>query len=289
MQSVTLDTWKAEKHVTKMRMGGGNAAFNQFLRQRGVPDDIILGVAGTSDPKRLQQKYHSNAAMLWRERAEALVDGVDWIEPPAVPYKDLSPPTQPLGRRSGGGGSPIGDRAGSPASRSSPPSSGAGFLKSLRGAASRAVGPQGGEQRTSPQQQQQQRTQQQQQQQRTSPQQQQRQQRTAGSRAQADPQQHSSQSPPMGVWAALERAEPHAVESPAQASAQRERSPSRSKSPAGTSRRRTASKSTAVVVDLSGTWEIQGSSGEQERFVLESTGSNTYLGRGNEGDEQDQF
>ena len=36
VQSVTLDSWKSEKHVGKMKHAS-NAAFNEFLQRRGVP------------------------------------------------------------------------------------------------------------------------------------------------------------------------------------------------------------------------------------------------------------
>ena len=74
VQSTTLDTWKSQRQVRKMKLASGNAAFNDFLRARGVPEEVIHGRPGTTDPARLRRKYHSHAAELWRERLEALVD-----------------------------------------------------------------------------------------------------------------------------------------------------------------------------------------------------------------------
>ena len=263
VQSVTLDTWKNEKYVAKMEMGSGNASFNQFLRQRGVPDEIILGEPGTNDPHRLSAKYHSNAAMLWRERLEALVDGVDWIEPAAVPYKDLAPPSQPAGRRGIGGGSGLGASSMSGGGQVGSPPAGQGFLKSLRGAAARAVGPQAAEPPRA---------------EHRSPARAQPQQRAASpspAPARPPPQRASPQqsgSPQMGVWAALDRAGGSPVPEP---EPERRVSPSR--------------RTSGSFVELSGKWEVQGSAGEIESFVLEPAGSNTYVGRGNEDSDQDQF
>ena len=125
VQSTTLDTWKSQRQVRKMKLASGNAAFNDFLRARGVPEEVIHGRPGTTDPARLRRKYHSHAAELWRERLDALVDGVEWIEPEPVEYADLAPASPDAGRQ-----------------RSPSDSPGQSFLKSLiRGSSGAARSP----------------------------------------------------------------------------------------------------------------------------------------------------
>ena len=147
VQSTTLDSWKNARQVRKMKLASGNTEFNDFLRARGVPEEVIHGVPGTTDPARLRRKYHSHAAELWRERLEALVDGVEWIEPEPVQYADLAPASPDAGR------APTGQRSPSdsakrrqrplPAAAAAPaPAAGQSFLKSLiRGSSGAARSP----------------------------------------------------------------------------------------------------------------------------------------------------
>ena len=84
VQSVTMDSWKNERFVAKMR-AGGNAAFNEFLARQGVPAKVIKGPPGTTDPERVREKYHARACALYKDKMDALADGRSWDEPPCAP------------------------------------------------------------------------------------------------------------------------------------------------------------------------------------------------------------
>ena len=105
VQSVTMDSWKNERFVAKMR-AGGNAAFNDFLARQGVPAKVIKGAAGTTDPERVREKYHAKACALYKDKMDAVADGRSWDEPSPEPYQNLAPNAGGRGSApsSGGGG-----------------------------------------------------------------------------------------------------------------------------------------------------------------------------------------
>ena len=103
VQSVTMDSWKNERFVAKMR-DGGNDRMNDFFRQHNVPETVIKGKAGTADPSRVREKYHSRAATLYRDKMNAAADGNSYTAPAPEPYQDLSPAGQVMGGAGGSGG-----------------------------------------------------------------------------------------------------------------------------------------------------------------------------------------
>ena len=103
VQSVTMDSWKNERFVTKMREGG-NDAMNEFFRQQGVPENVIKGAAGTADPSRVREKYYSKAASHYRDKMNAAADGSSYTAPAPEPYQDLSPAGQVMGGAGSSGG-----------------------------------------------------------------------------------------------------------------------------------------------------------------------------------------
>ena len=90
VQSVTMDSWKNERFVSKMR-AGGNAAFNDFLARQGVPAKVIKGPPGTNDPERVREKYHARACALYKDKMDAVADGRSWDEPPCAAPESVPP------------------------------------------------------------------------------------------------------------------------------------------------------------------------------------------------------
>ncbi|XP_039013058.1 probable ADP-ribosylation factor GTPase-activating protein AGD6 [Hibiscus syriacus] len=71
VRSVTMDSW-SEIQIKRME-SGGNKMLNSFLAQYGIPKETDIVT-----------KYNSNAASVYRDRIQALVEGRPWKDPPIV-------------------------------------------------------------------------------------------------------------------------------------------------------------------------------------------------------------
>ncbi|GLT79234.1 hypothetical protein SLA2020_507280 [Shorea laevis] len=93
VRSVTMDSW-SEIQIKKME-AGGNERFNAFLAQYGVSKETDI-VA----------KYNTNAASIYRDRIQALAEGLPWRDPPVVKEplggSNKKPPLGGGGAKSGG-------------------------------------------------------------------------------------------------------------------------------------------------------------------------------------------
>ncbi|GMH10156.1 hypothetical protein Nepgr_011997 [Nepenthes gracilis] len=96
VRSVTMDSW-SEIQLKKMECGG-NEKLNNFLAQYGIPKETDI-VA----------KYSSHAASVYRDRIQALADGLSWRDPPVVrePLGSNKKPPLSGGARTGVGGSSV--------------------------------------------------------------------------------------------------------------------------------------------------------------------------------------
>ncbi|GKV05792.1 hypothetical protein SLEP1_g17759 [Rubroshorea leprosula] len=93
VRSVTMDSW-SEIQIKKME-AGGNEKLNAFLAQYGVSKETDI-VA----------KYNTNAANIYRDRIQALAEGLPWRDPPVVKEplggSNKKPPLGGGGAKSGG-------------------------------------------------------------------------------------------------------------------------------------------------------------------------------------------
>ncbi|KAJ9559095.1 hypothetical protein OSB04_013709 [Centaurea solstitialis] len=87
VRSVTMDSW-SEIQLRKME-AGGNESLNTFFARYGIPKETDIVT-----------KYNANAAMIYRNRIQALADGKPWQDPPVVKESPIK----------GGGGSGIGSK-----------------------------------------------------------------------------------------------------------------------------------------------------------------------------------
>ncbi|MQL87313.1 hypothetical protein Taro_019835 [Colocasia esculenta] len=95
VRSVTMDSW-SEIQLKKMD-AGGNERLNAFLARYGVPKETDI-VA----------KYNTRAASVYRDRIQAIAEGLPWKDPPVVKEAlstggGVSSRKPPLGQSGGGG------------------------------------------------------------------------------------------------------------------------------------------------------------------------------------------
>lgn len=99
VRSVTMDSW-SDKQIQMMRSGGNNK-FNDFLAQYNIPKS-----------KYIMEKYNTSAALYYREKLKAEVEGQPFSTPaPSLSAGGLPPNASNSSRASSGNNTPSGGGA----------------------------------------------------------------------------------------------------------------------------------------------------------------------------------
>ncbi|KAM0953296.1 putative Arf GTPase activating protein [Dioscorea sansibarensis] len=89
VRSVTMDSW-SEIQLKKME-SGGNDRLNAFLSGYGIPKETDIVT-----------KYNTKAAGVYRDRIQALADGIPWKDPPVEKENLKSGGKPPMGNNNAG-------------------------------------------------------------------------------------------------------------------------------------------------------------------------------------------